>query len=88
MFYNNDILSRRKSGLGIVWLAATLGDRSVIRRLTRKDILGVRISAACDFLRSPTEPLALRLSSQLMYGVVKLYSSQWELLYQGRGEYA
>lgn len=82
MFYNNDILSRRKTGLGIVWLAATLGDRSIIRRLTRRDILSVNITRTCASVLRPTEPLALRLSSQLMYGVVKLYGHQMELLYQ------
>nr|WJN25045.1 meiotic cohesin complex subunit [Pseudozyma pruni] len=82
MFYSHDILSRRKTGLGIVWLAATLGDRSVVRRLSRKDILNVDVRKACEYVRHPTEPLALRLSSQLMYGVVKLYGHQTELLYQ------
>ncbi|ETS63442.1 hypothetical protein PaG_01725 [Moesziomyces aphidis] len=82
MFYSTDILSRRKSGLGIVWLAATLGDRSVIRRLSRREILGVDIAKACAYLCTPTEPLALRLSSQLLYGVVRLYGHQTELLFQ------
>lgn len=82
MFYSTDILSRRKSGLGIVWLAATLGDRSVIRRLSRREILGVDIAKACAYLRTPTEPLALRLSSQLLFGVVRLYGHQAELLFQ------
>nr|WJN25044.1 meiotic cohesin complex subunit [Pseudozyma flocculosa] len=82
MFYNHDILSRRRTGLGIVWLAATLGDRSIVRRLSRKDILGVDIDKACEYVRQPMEPLALRLSSQLMYGVVKLYGHKTELFYQ------
>ncbi|EST09811.1 Rad21/Rec8-like protein, N-terminal [Kalmanozyma brasiliensis GHG001] len=82
MFYSHDILSRRKTGLGIVWLAATLGDRSVVRRLSRRDILSVNVRKACEYVSHPTEPLALRLSSQLMYGVVKLYGHQTELLYQ------
>ncbi|GAC96744.1 meiotic cohesin complex subunit Rec8 [Pseudozyma hubeiensis SY62] len=81
MFYNHDILSRRKTGLGIVWLAATLGDRSIVRRLTRKDILTVNIAGACEYVRRPTEPLSLRLSSQLMYGVVKLFLHRTQLLY-------
>ncbi|SJX60216.1 related to meiotic recombination protein rec8 [Sporisorium reilianum f. sp. reilianum] len=82
MFYNHDILSRRRTGLGIVWLAATLGDRSIVRRLTRREILGVDIDAACEYVRRPAEPLALRLSSQLMYGVVRLYGLKTETLYQ------
>lgn len=81
MFYSIDILSRRKTGLGIVWLAATLGDRSAIRRLTRKEILSVNITLTCDHLGNPTEPFALRLSSQLLFGVVKLYFHQTELLF-------
>ncbi|KAJ1043487.1 hypothetical protein NDA10_004052 [Ustilago hordei] len=80
MFYSSDILSRRKTGLGIVWLAATLGDRSVVRRLTRKEILSVNITLTCEHLQHPSEPFALRLSSQLLFGVVKLYSHQTELL--------
>ena len=82
MFYNHDILSRRRSGLGIVWLAATLGDRSIVRRLTRREILGVNIDQACRYVVQPSEPLALRLSSQLMFGLVKLYGHKAELLYQ------
>ncbi|CDR98632.1 hypothetical protein, partial [Sporisorium scitamineum] len=82
MFYNHDILSRRRTGLGLVWLAATLGDRSIVRRLTRKEVLAVDINKACEYVRRPSEPLALRLSSQLMYGVVKLYGLKAETLYQ------
>ncbi|SNX81494.1 related to meiotic recombination protein rec8 [Melanopsichium pennsylvanicum] len=82
MFYNNDILARRKTGLGLVWLAATLGHHSIIHRLTRKEILSVDISKSCASVIRPSEPLALRLSSQLMYGLVKLYNHQTELLYQ------
>lgn len=81
MFYNHDILSRRKTGLGIVWLAATLGDRSIVRRLSRKEILNVDIGGACEYVRRPTEPLSLRLSSQLMFGLVKLYFHRTDLLY-------
>nr|WJN25048.1 meiotic cohesin complex subunit [Sporisorium sorghi] len=81
MFYNHDILSRRRTGLGIVWLAATLGDRSTVRRLSRKEILSVDIDKACEYVRRPSEPLALRLSSQLLYGVVKLYGLKAETLY-------
>ena len=85
MFYSTDILSHRKTGLGIVWLAATLGDRSVVRRLSRREILSVNITSTCESIRLPIEPLALRLSSQLLYGVVKLYRHQTELLYQDVG---
>lgn len=81
MFYSTDILSHRKPGLGIIWLAATLGDRSAIRRLSRKEILSVNITLTCSQLLHPSEPFALRLSSQLLFGIVKLYSHQTELLF-------
>lgn len=82
MFYNSDILSRRKTGLGVVWLAATLGSKSSVRRLSRKDIMAVNVSKACTMVRSPNEPMALRLSSQLLYGVVKIYHQQAEIWMQ------
>nr|WJN25042.1 meiotic cohesin complex subunit [Farysia itapuensis] len=82
MFYNSDILSRRRTGLGVVWLAATLGNKSSVRRLSRKEVLAVNVSKACTLVRSPSEPMALRLSSQLLYGVVKIYHHQAEIWMQ------
>ncbi|KDN53013.1 hypothetical protein K437DRAFT_253663 [Tilletiaria anomala UBC 951] len=79
MFYNVDILTRRKSGLGIVWLAATLGNRSVFRKLNKKEVANVDIERACQTVISPAEPMALRLSSQLMHGIVRVYVQQNEL---------
>ncbi|CAO1635298.1 unnamed protein product [Parajaminaea phylloscopi] len=62
MFYHQEVLSRRK-GLGIVWLAATLGNRSsAFRKVSRKELDALDIPRAC----------------QLMYGVVRLYSRKTE----------
>ncbi|KAK9480798.1 Rec8 like protein-domain-containing protein [Lipomyces japonicus] len=82
MFYSHDLLSRRRSdGLSTVWLVATLGSRSPLRRVHRKDILSVSVSNACRSVISPAQPLALRLSSCLLYGITAIHSQQFNYLY-------
>mgnify|MGYP002789467071 CR=1 FL=1 len=80
MFFSADILTLRSgqhNGLGVVWLAATLGPRSQTRRLARRDWSSVDLVEACDFLMHPPEPLSLRLSSNLMMGVTRVYGQQF-----------
>ncbi|KAF9926591.1 hypothetical protein FBU30_003839 [Linnemannia zychae] len=43
MFYSKEILTRKDSQLGLIWLAATLGPRSGINKLSRKEVNGVDI---------------------------------------------
>ncbi|KAH8929014.1 hypothetical protein BT69DRAFT_1346239 [Atractiella rhizophila] len=74
-----DILSRSTQGFGIYWLAATLGARSQLRRLTKKELLSASITSACAKLAAPTEPLALRLSASLLMGIARVYGQQWTL---------
>ncbi|KAK9360658.1 Rec8 like protein-domain-containing protein [Lipomyces starkeyi] len=81
MFYSYDILSRRSSGLSTVWLIATLGSKSSLKRVNRKDILSVSIPEACNLIIHPPQPLALRLSSSLLYGVTSIYDQQSGFLY-------
>ncbi|KAK9245781.1 Rec8 like protein-domain-containing protein [Lipomyces tetrasporus] len=81
MFYSYDILSRRSSGLSTVWLVATLGSKSSLKRVHRKDILSVSIPDACDLIIHPPQPLALRLSSNLLYGVTSIHDQQSGFLY-------
>ncbi|KAK9367990.1 Rec8 like protein-domain-containing protein [Lipomyces kononenkoae] len=76
MFYSYDILSRRSSSLSTVWLVATLGSKSSLKRVHRKDILSVSIPDACNLIIHPPQPLALRLSSNLLYGVISIYDQQ------------
>jgi hypothetical protein len=57
-----DILTRRKGGLAVVWLAATLGPRSSLKRLTKKDVVACDIVKACEKITVPDEPMALRYS--------------------------
>jgi hypothetical protein len=63
-------------------LAATLGAKSSLKRLQKRDILSVDVPEACTFLSNPPDqPLALRLSSNLMYGVTRIFSQQYTFFY-------
>jgi N terminus of Rad21 / Rec8 like protein len=66
----------------MVRLAATLGAKSSLKRLQKRDILSVDVPEACTFLSNPPDqPLALRLSSNLMYGVTRIFSQQYTFFY-------
>ncbi|KTW27426.1 hypothetical protein T552_02404 [Pneumocystis carinii B80] len=81
MFYSQEILTRRKGGLGVIWLAATLGSKTSFKKLQRKEILSVNVPKACEYLSEPPEPLALRLSSNLMMGVTRIFDQQYGFFY-------
>ena len=68
-------------GLASSRLAATLGSKSSFKKLQKRDILSVNVPKACTFLSDGKEPLALRLSSNLMYGVTRVYSQQYNFLF-------
>ncbi|KAE8442356.1 hypothetical protein EG329_003427 [Mollisiaceae sp. DMI_Dod_QoI] len=80
MFYSHEILTSRKYGVATVWLVATLGAKSSTKKVTRKAILGVDLKKACETIMEPEAPMALRLQSNLLYGVSKVYNQQWEYL--------
>ncbi|BFZ64189.1 R8 protein [Saitoella coloradoensis] len=81
MFYNHDLLLKRKGGFGVVWLAATLGSKSSLKKLQKRDILSVDIGRTCDDLVNPSEPMALRLQSNLMVGVTRVFAQQFGFFY-------
>lgn len=92
MFYSTEILSlKSNSNIGVVWyafpalthprLAATLGPKSQARRLTRRDYGNVDLVEACKFLSLPPMPLSLRLQSNLMVGVVRVYGQKMGIVY-------
>ncbi|KAF8428256.1 Rec8 like protein-domain-containing protein [Tirmania nivea] len=82
MFYSYEILTQRKYGVATVWLVATLGSKHGGPKLQRKDIMSVDVHKACDTIKNPEAPLALRLQSSLLYGVAKCYSQQYVYLFQ------
>ena len=82
MFYSTDILVTNKNGgLGVIWLAGTLGPKSQARRLQKRDYCSVKIPDACSYLQAPPEPMSLRLSASMMVGVTRVYSQQCMFYY-------
>lgn len=75
MFYSAQILSK-KGPLGIVWLAAH-HDKKYLKK---QQVSGTDILESCDRIIAPEAPLALRLSGQLMLGIVRIYYKQVEYL--------
>ena len=47
-------------------LVATLGSKSTLKKVSRKAILDVDVSKACETIGTPEAPLALRLQSNLL----------------------
>ncbi|KZT30569.1 hypothetical protein NEOLEDRAFT_1126157 [Neolentinus lepideus HHB14362 ss-1] len=79
MFFSTELLSRRDSGFGLLWLAATLGSKSSFKKLPKRSVLTADIAQLCGLIVEPAEPLALRLSSNLMVGVVRVYKVKQEI---------
>ncbi|KAK5115079.1 hypothetical protein LTR62_001776 [Meristemomyces frigidus] len=76
MFYSHEVLTSRKYGVATVWLVATLGSKSTLKRVSRKAILDVDVQKACETIIEPEAPMALRLQSNLLYGLARVYSQQ------------
>ncbi|KAM0722571.1 hypothetical protein Q7P37_002012 [Cladosporium fusiforme] len=57
-------------------LVATLGSKSNLKKVSRKAILDVDVAKTCDTIIDPVAPMALRLSSNLLYGVTRVYAQQ------------
>lgn len=54
MFYNTEILTSRKGGLAVFWLAATVGSRggTAVRKLSKKELLSCNVVKAWCVCRS------------------------------------
>jgi meiotic recombination protein REC8 len=48
-------------------LVATLGSKSNLKKVSRKAILDVDVVKTCDTIIEPAVPMALRLSSNLLW---------------------
>jgi meiotic recombination protein REC8 len=51
-------------------LVATLGQKSTLRKVTRKAILEVDVKKACETITTPVAPMALRLQSNLLWAKI------------------
>ncbi|KAF2648539.1 hypothetical protein K491DRAFT_722474 [Lophiostoma macrostomum CBS 122681] len=76
MFYSHEVLTSRKYGVATVWLVATLGAKSSLRKVNRKAIREVNVPKACQTIIDPAAPMALRLQGNLLYGVSRVYLEQ------------
>ncbi|KAG6911973.1 hypothetical protein DXG01_000221 [Tephrocybe rancida] len=70
-----DELFARLVGMEGIRLAATLGSKSAFKKLPKRSILTADITQLCDLIAEPLEPLALRLSSNLLVGVARCFAS-------------
>lgn len=52
-------------------LAATLGSKSAFKKLPKRSVMTANISQLCQLIATPAEPLALRLSSNLLVGAAR-----------------
>ncbi|KAJ3213424.1 hypothetical protein HDU67_002899 [Dinochytrium kinnereticum] len=81
MFYSDALLSKHEtSSMAVVWISSTLGNsRTSVKKLSKK----VRFHGTPDtrYIAAPPEPMALRLSSNLMVGVSRVLGNQYSFLY-------
>ncbi|KAF1989141.1 hypothetical protein K402DRAFT_418955 [Aulographum hederae CBS 113979] len=78
MFYSHEVLTSRKYGVATIWLVATLGSKSGLKKakVNRKAILEVNVPKACETIITPEAPMALRLQSNLLFGVSRVFEQQ------------
>ncbi|KAG8879121.1 hypothetical protein FRB97_001946 [Tulasnella sp. 331] len=82
MFFSSELLLKRESGYGLLWLAATIGAKASFKKLNKRSIVSADIGKLCDLITNPEEHLALRLSSNLLIGVARVHRAQHEIFYQ------
>ncbi|CAM8922975.1 unnamed protein product [Rhodiola kirilowii] len=80
MFYSQFILAK-KGPLGTIWIAAHLE-----RKLRKNQVAETDIGNSVDSIIFPDVPIALRLSSHLLLGVVRIYSRKVNYLFDDCSE--
>ncbi|XP_022893065.1 sister chromatid cohesion 1 protein 4-like [Olea europaea var. sylvestris] len=80
MFYSQFILAK-KGPLGTIWIAAHLE-----RKLRKNQVADTDIGVSVDSILFPDAPIALRLSSHLLLGVVRIYSRKVSYLFDDCSE--
>ncbi|KAL7613878.1 hypothetical protein Lser_V15G08361 [Lactuca serriola] len=80
MFYSQFILAK-KGPLGTIWIAAHLE-----RKLRKNQVADTDIGFSVDSILFPEMPIALRLSSHLLLGVVRIYSRKVNYLFDDCSE--
>eukprot|EP00891_Asterochloris_glomerata_P002213 jgi/Astpho2/2213/gw1.00040.253.1_t len=80
MFFSTQLLSK-KGPLATVWLAGHMD-----KRLKKAQIIDTSISNSVDNIINSEAPLALRLSGQLLLGVVRIHARKVVFLYNDCNE--
>ncbi|CAA0814507.1 Sister chromatid cohesion 1 protein 4 [Striga hermonthica] len=80
MFYSQFILAK-KGPLGTIWIAAHLE-----RKLRKNQVADTDIGVSVDSILFPDVPIALRLSSHLLLGVVRIYNRKVNYLFDDCSE--
>ncbi|KAK4795928.1 hypothetical protein SAY86_028254 [Trapa natans] len=80
MFYSQFILAK-KGPLGTIWIAAHLE-----RKIRKNQVADTDIGVSVDSIIFPNVPIALRLSSHLLLGVVRIYSRKVNYLFDDCSE--
>ncbi|KAI9352107.1 Rec8 like protein-domain-containing protein [Obelidium mucronatum] len=76
-----------ESGMAVVWIAGTVASGThahaagALRRLSKKDVARVDVRKVCAYIVAPPAPLALRLSSNLMFGASRVLANQMAFLH-------
>ncbi|KAK1758633.1 Rec8 like protein-domain-containing protein [Echria macrotheca] len=78
MFYSTELLNNPQHGVSTIWLASTVGFDLAGRKLSRKAVQQVEIQKACQTILRPGAPMALRLQSNLLFGVTRVFDKQYE----------
>jgi hypothetical protein len=60
------LTSTKRTSNHLSRLVATLGSKSTLKKVDRKEICAVNIPKACQTIVSPEAPMALRLQSNLL----------------------
>ncbi|GMM33967.1 hypothetical protein DASC09_012920 [Saccharomycopsis crataegensis] len=83
MFLTSGLLTTQdqSTGIGTIWLLATLGNKSSHKRLQKREISDVSIPDVCAIISSKVEPSSLKLSSRLLYGISIAHKQKTTYLY-------
>lgn len=61
-------------------LLSTLGNKTSYKKIPKKEIQSISIPQTCDVIKNPPSPMALRLTSNLLYGVALIYRQKTNFL--------
>lgn len=82
MSFFSATLFSKKGVLGKIWLAGNHWDKQV----TKKDVEKTNIETSVSDIVSPSEPLALRISGQLLLGIARIYQKKLKYLQDDASE--